>query len=302
MGMTDIPSIGTNPQCKHPDEGVISTLPKVVLGLPYSDSLVGTLRRIGVVYAELTLPASQHELPEHEGIDVRYLISGHTLDDARRALALHGPRVLGVALDADPEDGVLDFCADHWLPVAGRLEDLPHGVIQRVQCGVEICDDFGVDEDGITLGERSAWVRDRRISVLLTATEEELEDHPLPLLRDVGMAAVPLSPGHRLLRELKELVDTYSYGPEELLEITSDALDASFLSLPERSALYHQVILPAYAEFADPEDPENHEDHEDHEKSEKGEGTERDARTATPPASGHSTGADGGGLSLTLDI
>ncbi|MCF4006007.1 hypothetical protein L1O03_02290 [Corynebacterium uropygiale] len=296
--MTDIPTIGTNPRFKHPDEGVIAALPKVVVGLPHSDSLVATLRRIGVVYAELSLSAGATELPEYEDIDVRYVLRGHTLDDARQALSLHGPRLLGFALDDAPDDGVLDLCAEHWLPVSGRLDDLPHGAVQRVECGVEICDDFGVDEDGITLGGRSAWVRDRRVPVLLAATEEDLADHPLPLLRDVGMASVPLSPGNRLLRELKDLVDSYGYGPEELLEITSDALDASFLSLPERSTLFNQVILPAYAELADPEEQEA-EDEETHEHEEAAGSA---AGTPKPPSGGSPSGANGGGLSLTLDI
>ncbi|MBZ8176816.1 hypothetical protein GSS88_03240 [Corynebacterium sp. 3HC-13] len=251
--MVDIPVIDTDPQHKHPSEGVLVNLPKLSLGLPYSEETVQDLHAAGVVYAELLLPAGSSDFPQHEGIDIRYLITGHTLSDARYALSHHGSQVVGFAIDAEPEEGVLDLLAEHWMPVSGRLEDLPHGAVQRVSCASEICDDFGANEEGITLGGRSSWIRDRRIAVLLDSSGEDLGDHPLPLLRDLGMACIPVTQAAEILPEMHGLVEGLSYDPAEFLEILSDGLDASFLSLPERSALFHQVFLPAYQELADPE-------------------------------------------------
>ena len=138
----------------------------------------------------------------------------------------------------------------------------------RVGHGVRIMDDIELDPTGArddegrplaTLSPFAAWVRDRRVvlevcpsSNLQTTVWTTIPDHPITVLRDLGFT-VTINNDNRLMsatsasREMALLVDQAGWGAHDLRKATLDALEASFLPLPEREALARDVVVPGWA-------------------------------------------------------
>lgn len=143
-----------------------------------------------------------------------------------------------------------------------RDVDSYEDAVAAVQAGVtrlvhatDLVDDFSADLDGVRPGKASAWVRDRRIALTFAPLEElpaeELADHPLPLLQQLGFTCTVA--GEKLSDVFLALSETFGYGLEEFFDLTIKAIENSFASEEDRQRLIEQKILPAYEELADPE-------------------------------------------------
>lgn len=159
--------------------------------------------------------------------------------------------------------------------VDGRALRLGHGVRIAEDITVEFQDSDGNednrDDDGaepvgmVSLGELAGWVRDRRIALeicpssnlqtgAISAFGEGIENHPLDMLYQLGFNVTintdnRLMSGVTLTDEFELLVETFDYDLDDLLELTLNAAEASFLPLDEKEALV-EYINDAYANLA----------------------------------------------------
>ena len=154
--------------------------------------------------------------------------------------------------------------------VDGRALRLGHGVRIAEDIMVEFEDSEDGDEDDeaddniglVTLGNLSSWVRDRGIALEICPSSnlqtgaiagfgEGIESHPLDMLYQLGFNVTintdnRLMSGVTLTDEFELLVETFDYDLDDLLELTLNAAEASFLPLEEREALV-EYINDAYA-------------------------------------------------------
>jgi adenosine deaminase len=150
--------------------------------------------------------------------------------------------------------------------VDGRALRLGHGVRIAEDINVEFED--GADEDGeetvgmVSLGELASWVRDRGIPLEICPSSnlqtgaiagfgEGIESHPVDMLYQIGFNVTintdnRLMGGVTLTDEFELLVETFDYDLDDLLELTLNAAEASFLPLDEKEALV-EYINDAYA-------------------------------------------------------
>ena len=130
--------------------------------------------------------------------------------------------------------------------------------------GARVFEDFGVDPEelGIATGPMSSFVRDRGTVLELCPTSnvqtgvvEDIADHPLPLLHQLGFACTVntdnrLVSGTTMTDEMMVLVDVFGYDLEGLFELTTNAIDAAFLPVLQRREIYDTLIVPGYQKFA----------------------------------------------------
>lgn len=143
--------------------------------------------------------------------------------------------------------------------VSGRALRLGHGV--RIAEDIQV--DFTPNEENdadlglVTLGRVAAWVRDRGIALECSPSSnlqtgatapfgEGIENHPFDLLYQTGFKVTinadnRLMSGVTLTDEYELLVETFDYDLDDLLEITLNAAEASFLPLEEREALVEYI-------------------------------------------------------------
>lgn len=162
--------------------------------------------------------------------------------------------------------------------VDGRALRLGHGVRIAEDIMVEFGDDEGDDWDEardeeesnegniglVTLGDLASWVRDRGIALEICPSSnlqtgaiasfgEGIESHPLDMLYQLGFNVTintdnRLMSGVTLTDEFELLMETFDYDLDDLLELTLNAAEASFLPLEEREALV-EYLNDAYAEL-----------------------------------------------------
>jgi adenosine deaminase len=150
--------------------------------------------------------------------------------------------------------------------VDGRALRLGHGVRIAVDITVEIDGDEDADGDSdenddnigmVTLGELASWVRDRGIALEICPSSnlqtgavagfgEGIESHPLDMLYQLGFNVTintdnRLMSGVTLTDEFELLVETFDYDLDDLLELTLNAAEASFLPLEEKEALVEYI-------------------------------------------------------------
>jgi adenosine deaminase len=154
--------------------------------------------------------------------------------------------------------------------VDGRALRLGHGVRIAEDIMVEFEDngdagDYSEDDDNIglvTLGNLASWVRDRGIPLEICPSSnlqtgaiagfgDGIDSHPLDMLYQLGFNVTintdnRLMSGVTLTDEFELLVETFDYDLDDLLELTLNAAEASFLPLEEREALV-EYINDAYA-------------------------------------------------------
>lgn len=154
--------------------------------------------------------------------------------------------------------------------VDGRALRLGHGVriAEDIMVEFEDSEDGGDDDEAddniglVTLGSLSSWVRDRGIALEICPSSnlqtgaiagfgEGIESHPLDMLYQLGFNVTintdnRLMSGVTLTDEFELLVETFDYDLDDLLELTLNAAEASFLPLEEREALV-EYINDAYA-------------------------------------------------------
>jgi adenosine deaminase len=149
--------------------------------------------------------------------------------------------------------------------VDGRALRLGHGVRIAEDILVEFDDeddaegaDGGEDSIGlVTLGDLSSWIRDRGIALEICPSSnlqtgaiagfgEGIESHPLDMLYQLGFNVTintdnRLMSGVTLTDEFELLVETFDYDLDDLLELTLNAAEASFLPLEEKEALVEYI-------------------------------------------------------------
>ncbi|MCX2747605.1 adenosine deaminase [Arthrobacter sp. MI7-26] len=157
--------------------------------------------------------------------------------------------------------------------VDGRALRLGHGVRIAEDITVEYEDAEGEEADDdaedtvgmVTLGEVAGWVRDRGIALEICPSSnlqtgaianfgEGIENHPLDMLYQLGFNVTintdnRLMSGVTLTDEFELLVETFDYDLDDLLELTLNAAESSFLPLDEKEALV-EYINDAYANLA----------------------------------------------------
>jgi adenosine deaminase len=145
--------------------------------------------------------------------------------------------------------------------VSGRALRLGHGVRIAEDIEIEESDEQEQSESeevGIAnLGRVASWVRDRGIPLELCPSSNlqtgaiaafgtTIEAHPFDLLYQLGFK-VTVNTDNRLMSdvtltgEFELLVDTFGYDLGDLLELTLNAVDASFLPLEDREALAEHI-------------------------------------------------------------
>ncbi|MEO5304604.1 adenosine deaminase [Corynebacterium sp. c25Ua_47] len=273
--MHDAPLI--SPENKDSGAEIFVGLPKVTLFAPLptdastpeelraaTHAVVQALADDHVVYAELRLRPSVFPFDAAEalaavqegldvpGIDARLIVEG----DANSWDV--GEGVAGAALTklSAAEKLRADFIP--WERDVASYEDAVAAVqagATRLVHATDLVDDFSADLDGVRPGKASAWVRDRHIALTFAPLEEmpieELADHPLPLLQQLGFTCSVA--GEKLSDVFLALSETFGYGLEEFFDLTIKAIENSFASEEDRQRLIEQEILPAYEELADPE-------------------------------------------------
>ncbi|PTT60868.1 adenosine deaminase, partial [Arthrobacter sp. HMWF013] len=149
--------------------------------------------------------------------------------------------------------------------VDGRALRLGHGVRIAEDIMVEFEDEDGGEgaegEDDsiglVTLGDLSSWIRDRGIALEICPSSnlqtgaiagfgEGIESHPLDMLYQLGFNVTintdnRLMSGVTLTDEFELLVETFDYDLDDLLELTLNAAEASFLPLEEKEALVEYI-------------------------------------------------------------
>jgi adenosine deaminase len=148
--------------------------------------------------------------------------------------------------------------------VDGRALRLGHGVRIAEDIMVEFDDEDDAEADGgedsiglVTLGDLSSWIRDRGIALEICPSSnlqtgaiagfgEGIESHPLDMLYQLGFNVTintdnRLMSGVTLTDEFELLVETFDYDLDDLLELTLNAAEASFLPLEEKEALVEYI-------------------------------------------------------------
>lgn len=212
-------------------------------------------------------------------IDARLTLTaqrGHLVSEvAELAVRNHGRRVVGFAV-AGPEEHSLQEHADAfrklretYVPFAlqagmdGGIDAIGEALqlgASRLDHPVGLIDDFHLDTEGfegVLPGQVSGWVRDRHITSVFSPTlevhleaAEELGDHPLTLLQQLGFTCTVSTGDRQVAGSLTEqfivLAETFGYGLEEFFDLTVNAVRAAFISEVERQDLLERIILPSY--------------------------------------------------------
>ncbi|SDJ50189.1 adenosine deaminase [Frankineae bacterium MT45] len=134
----------------------------------------------------------------------------------------------------------------------------------RLGHGVRIVDDIQTPADdpelaGPQLGLLAQYVRDKRIplemcpsSNVQTGAAASIAEHPIGLLRRLHFR-VTVNTDNRLMsatsmsREMRQLVEAFGYGLDDLQWFTVNAMKSAFVSFDERLAIINDVIKPGYA-------------------------------------------------------
>ncbi|MBB5783635.1 adenosine deaminase [Nonomuraea jabiensis] len=233
----------------------------------------------GTRYVEVTFTAASHgervgdpEMPLEavlEGLEEgssRYGIEYNVLlDHSRRRpverlwrtfkLAGRYDRVIGMGLAGDesyplaPFAEVLDTARDAGLRLvhhageaagaASIREALSLGHAERLGHGIRVLDD----------AELVAEVRERGIPLEVCPTSNvllgfvpSLPEHPLPLLREAGLAVTVNTDGETALAdEYARLRDVFGYGDADLADLARASIDASFAPQPVKTRLRAEV-------------------------------------------------------------
>lgn len=268
--MHDAPLI--SPENKDSGAEIFAGLPKVTLFAPLptdastpdelraaTHAVVQALADDHVVYAELRLRpsafpfdaadalAAAQEGLDVPGIDARLIVEGDASEAAVGVALTELSAAEKLRADFIPWERDVDCYEDAVAAVQAGATRLVHAT--------DLVDDFSADLDGVRPGKASAWVRDRRIALTFAPLEElpaeELADHPLPLLQQLGFTCTVA--GEKLSDVFLALSETFGYGLEEFFDLTIEAIENSFASEEDRQRLIEQKILPAYEELADPE-------------------------------------------------
>lgn len=188
------------------------------------------------------------------GFDLAGAEEGHLAEEHAEALQIARNGFLPMTLHAGEAAGERGPASMGQAVIAGAA---------RIGHGVQITDEFDVDLDGIRPGRIGAYIRDAGIALemcptsnLHTGVIDDLADHPLPLLQQLGFACTVntdnrLVSGTTMSQEMTLLAEHFEYGIEELFQLTSVALEHAFLPVQERVEILQTQIVPAYEKAAE---------------------------------------------------
>ncbi|MGV0430084.1 adenosine deaminase [Corynebacterium tuberculostearicum] len=209
---------------------------------------------IGLDAAAVVEAAGAARIPS---LDSRLVLAG----TAPEAAVPDDAPVVGYNLPQDEAGAAADFRAAY-LPTQihvgedfAEVERAAQAGVNRLIHPVNMIDDFTANIEGIVPGKASGYIRDRHIPLVFTPLEEaeELTDHPLPLLQQLGFTCTISSGETTLTKQFLALSETFGYGLEEFFDLTVKAVENSFADQELRQHLLETVILPAYEELSDPE-------------------------------------------------
>ncbi|MFF4618386.1 adenosine deaminase [Nonomuraea jabiensis] len=233
----------------------------------------------GTRYVEVTFTAASHgervgdpEMPLEavlEGLEEgssRYGIEYNVLlDHSRRRpverlwrtfkLAGRHDRVIGMGLAGDesyplaPFAEVLDTARDAGLRLvhhageaagaASIREALSLGHAERLGHGIRVLDDAALVAE---VRERGIPLEVCPTSNVLLGFVPSLPEHPLPLLREAGLAVTVNTDGETALAdEYARLRDVFGYGDADLADLARASIDASFAPEPVKTRLRTEV-------------------------------------------------------------
>jgi adenosine deaminase len=215
-----------------------------------------TAMRQGERSEEVAMTALRHRDVGVVGFDLAGPEAGFPASGHRAALDLLAEQLFPVTIHAGEGDGLESIRS---AIVDGRALRLGHGV--RIAEDLE--EEVDVDEDGesvevLSAGPVATWVRDRGIPLEIcpssnldtratAAWGDDLASHPFHLLLTAGFV-VTVSPDNRLMSdttlsdELAQLVEVFDYDVEDLLTLTLNAVEGSFLGLDEKQDLAETVV------------------------------------------------------------
>ena len=213
-------------------------------------------------------------------IDARLVLGasrrgGKDAEIARACVENLGEKVVGFHLGAGQESltefsETFAYLRHNYVPFSVDVGAGSSDIAEAVQAGATrlrhasgVIDDFSAEIEGIVPGQVSAWIRDRKIPLdfaplneIEVQAVEELADHPLPLLQQLGFTCT-VGTGQRQSGALSKLFialsETFGYGLEEFFDLTVKAIDNTFSNQEHRQALMETSILPAYEELSDAE-------------------------------------------------
>ncbi|WP_431918640.1 adenosine deaminase family protein [Nonomuraea jabiensis] len=233
----------------------------------------------GTRYVEVTFTAASHgervgdpEMPLEaviEGLEEgssRYGIEYNVLlDHSRRRpverlwrtlkLAGRHDRVIGMGLAGDesyplaPFAEVIDAARDAGLRLvhhageaagaASIREALSVGHAERLGHGIRVLDDAALVAE---VRERGIPLEVCPTSNVLLGFVPSLPEHPLPLLREAGLAVTVNTDGETALAdEYARLRDVFGYGDADLADLARASIDASFAPEPVKTRLRAEV-------------------------------------------------------------
>lgn len=184
------------------------------------------------------------------GFDIAGPEAGYPPVRHRAAFDLVRREGLRVTVHAGEADGLASMCSA-----------LVDGGADRLGHGLRIADDIATADDGAPprLGRLAAYVRDRQVALELCPTSNvhigaatSVAATPVGLLMDLGFR-VTVNTDNRLMSgvtassELAAVDAAFGLGVAGLERLAVDALEASFLPLPERRRLVDDVVRPGYA-------------------------------------------------------
>lgn len=277
--MHDVPLI--SPENKDSAESLVEQLPKVSLWEPIrsqastAEELDADIREQcarlvddHVVYAELQLNPAAYSFDtsgvvrevaaERFGdLQVRFVIEATEVS----ANAGDSADIAGYALPEGHAAAAAKFRSNYLptqIPVGedfAATESAAQAGVNRLLRPVNLIDDFAADVEGIRPGKASGWIRDRHIPLVFSPLDEveELTDHPLPLLQQLGFTCCVSSGDSTLSRQFLALSETFGYGLEEFFDLTVKAIENIFDTEETRQRILDTVILPAYEDLSDPE-------------------------------------------------
>lgn len=147
---------------------------------------------------------------------------------------------------------------------ADGVESLRDALAQgarRIGHGVRVYEDIEATMSGLEPGPVARFVRDQRIllevcptSNTQTGVSETIEDHPINLLYELGFTLSVntdnrLVSGTTMTQEFLHLCETFDFEYWQLLELTSNALDAAWIDVDLKAELLRDLIYPQYAEL-----------------------------------------------------
>ena len=224
----------------------------------------------GVEIAELAL---RHRSRGVVGFDIAGAEDGFPPSRMKEAFDLLAENFFPTTVHAGEAAG-LDSIKDAL--ITGRAQRLGHGVRIAEDIHLDVEEVDGDDVGTLTLGDLAQWVRDRQIPLELCPSSNlqtgaiaafgtTIAEHPIDLLHQLGFNVTVntdnrLMSGVTLTGEFGLLVETFGYGLDTILELTLNAVHASFLPIEAREQLadfiieHYEDVMDGMDEFEDSEE------------------------------------------------